>query len=289
MRGGLLDEAGTSGYCFGVVRRNGAGIAISRLEPMYERRFRGGRWGLGGRSRIGPVPGRRLGRSAAGFTLIELLVVVAILAILSVLTLNVAWDGIAVARRTRCLSNLHQIGLGMFLYGEDHNHRKPPLPLSWTSPNVKQKNEFVGLGLLIDDYIGTHEVLLCPAIKPANDNNSDRDMWRASSLVGSSYLYQYYHPYSTYKDVTDSAEMFQRTSSLIDEPLTDAMVMDINFEYWPTIQGPVGSHLRLETSNVLFKDGSAGTYAYDEGLVAPTYKLFPLWALWNNAHALRRR
>lgn len=229
------------------------------------------------------------GGLSRGFTLIELLVVVAILAILSVLTLNVAWDAVAVARRTRCISNLHQIGLGMFQYGEDHDHRKPAFPYSWTSPNVKENWEYVGLGRLIDGYISTHEVLLCPGIEPANDNNSDRDMWRRSSLVGSSYLYQYFHPYSNYGDTSDSEELFRRTSSLIEGPMTDAMVMDLNFEYWPTIQSSVRCHRRLEISNVLFKDGSAGTYSIDEGLLALNWKAYNVWTLWENAHTLRNR
>jgi prepilin-type N-terminal cleavage/methylation domain-containing protein len=229
------------------------------------------------------------GDRAAGFTLIELLVVVAILAILSVLTVQVAWDAIAVARRTRCISNLHQIGLGMFMYGEDHNHRKPALPYSWTTPNVKEYGKMVGLGLLIDGYISTHEILLCPGIDPASDNNSDREMWRQSSLVGSSYLYEYYHPYSQYGDTTDAAELFRRTTSLIEDPLTDAMVMDLNFDVWPTIQGPVRCHQRLEVSNVLFKDGSASTHSIHEGLIAPNFKTFNVWVLWENAHALRAK
>jgi prepilin-type N-terminal cleavage/methylation domain-containing protein len=55
-----------------------------------------------------------------GFTLIELLVVIAIIALLAALLLPVLGHARAAAKKSTCISNLHQIDLAMILYVDDH-------------------------------------------------------------------------------------------------------------------------------------------------------------------------
>ena len=72
------------------------------------------------------MPCRRQGtRSLTGFTLLELLVVIAIIGILAALLLPAISRAKERANRTRCKSNLHQIGLALDMYAEANRDLLP--------------------------------------------------------------------------------------------------------------------------------------------------------------------
>ena len=64
-------------------------------------------------------------KKSKGFTLIELLVVIAIIAILAAILFPVFQKVRENARRTACLSNLKQIGLGIVQYNQDFDEKQP--------------------------------------------------------------------------------------------------------------------------------------------------------------------
>jgi prepilin-type N-terminal cleavage/methylation domain-containing protein/prepilin-type processing-associated H-X9-DG protein len=94
-------------------------------------------------------------RTRRGFTLIELLVVIAIIAILAAILFPVFARARENARRTSCLSNLKQIGLGVMQYTQDYDEK---YPMGFRGSGVNQ-TWFLDTA----PYLKSVEVFRCPS------------------------------------------------------------------------------------------------------------------------------
>ncbi len=87
--------------------------------------------------------------SFPAFTLIELLVVIAIIAILAAILFPVFARARENARKSSCLSNLKQIGLGTIMYAQDYDEAVPRGFFTWQVPLMP--------------YIKSGQVFSCPS------------------------------------------------------------------------------------------------------------------------------
>ncbi len=113
-----------------------------------------------------------------GFTLIELLVVIAIIAILASILFPVFGRAREQARRSACLSNLKQIGLGLMQYTQDYDERMP-------FANYDGNN---GLGFwwmdAIEPYVKSTQIYTCPSRNTFSGNPNDYTLYRPRAQRG---------------------------------------------------------------------------------------------------------
>ena len=90
------------------------------------------------------------------FTLIELLVVIAIIGVLAGILLPVLSRTRESARRTQCMSNIKQIGMGLIMYANENSDTFPSdTAYSGASPAMR------GLNLLFNTYVSDNKFFNC--------------------------------------------------------------------------------------------------------------------------------
>ena len=136
-------------------------------------------------------------RSICGFTLIELLVVVSIIALLVSILLPSLGRARASAKKVVCMSNLHQMGIGVYAYASENNDFVPPMD-PWYNDNYSDELDVLfkhgvkrGFGILVPQYISTVELFICPEDKYIlNVYEPGKPMEQyAGGKVHTSYLY----------------------------------------------------------------------------------------------------
>lgn len=100
----------------------------------------------------------------AGFTLIELLVVIAIIAILASMLFPTFSRAREQARKSVCISNLRQIGLGVLQYTQDYDERYPSgYPFWGTTALFPGMNDRDSLVNVVNPYIKSTQIWACPS------------------------------------------------------------------------------------------------------------------------------
>lgn len=142
-----------------------------------------------------------------GFTLIELLVVIAIIAILAAILFPVFAQARAAARKTSCLSNLKQLGLGFQMYSQDYDETFPGIRFGnnpgegwpWTVfPGSVDWNGVFTHG--IQPYVKNMQILQCPS-------GTDTNRWSGEKGIGycyNEYMYNFYNGYNKQASVANA-------------------------------------------------------------------------------------
>ncbi len=92
---------------------------------------------------------------ANGFTLIELLVVIAIIAILAAILFPVFARAGEKARQSSCLSNVHQLSVGILMYAQDFDERLIP---------SRDKTNNLIWSAYLQPYVRNTQVFICPSV-----------------------------------------------------------------------------------------------------------------------------
>jgi prepilin-type N-terminal cleavage/methylation domain-containing protein/prepilin-type processing-associated H-X9-DG protein len=176
-----------------------------------------------------------------GFTLIELLVVIAIIAILAAILFPVFAKAREKARQTSCLSNLKQMGLGMYQYAQDYDESYPFVYAGPPNP----ANRMIWSDL-IQPYEKNTQICRCPSATVLN--------WSPSGPPVSAA--QYYITYCCPMNAQPGPQLFPEgetslTMASLTQPAQDFMIFDAtNFwTHYSAIGTGNGSNVYAPTGN----------------------------------------
>lgn len=148
-------------------------MAVRSVNPSYPKR---------------PARGARVAR--AGFTLLDVLVVIVVISLLLALMTPSIMRVTESARRVVCASNLHQVGLGLAMWVNDHDGLLPPSrhadnqgiressPLLQIAHAGRHEDDWDGLGYLHQGgYLTAASLFYCPSHKGENTFDKYSDAW----------------------------------------------------------------------------------------------------------------
>jgi prepilin-type N-terminal cleavage/methylation domain-containing protein/prepilin-type processing-associated H-X9-DG protein len=222
-----------------------------------------------------------------GFTLIELLVVIAIIAILAAILFPVFAQAREAARKTACLSNTKQLGLGLYMYAQDYDEVLPyhDFTNSGNPTYVDNFGDPSGPGwksnylYALMPYTKNRGIFRCPSAAPnpgvppteLSDSNYDGN----GAVMGKS-LAVIQNP----ADIVFIHEEKLRSSRarVRPFPVYDASGNIAGYQSWNYVDstGPYYSVLHMQGGNILFADAhakyrrGAGMRSGDFGLVPAT-------------------
>jgi prepilin-type N-terminal cleavage/methylation domain-containing protein/prepilin-type processing-associated H-X9-DG protein len=168
------------------------------------------------------------------FTLIELLVVIAIIAILASILFPVFGRARENARRSSCLSNMKQLGLGMMQYTQDYDEKFPcPGATDWNGEfrNDNGTAARASWRQKIFPYVKSVQIFICPS-NIAGGSNFPTDMaGEGYPAIGRSYLIN-----ANLNSVPAAAGTWGMPIAAIQESATRIAVVEGSYKDWDATQ-----------------------------------------------------
>ena len=215
-------------------------------------------------------------RNKDGFTLIELLIVIAVVALLSALLIPVFAKVRARSQQAVCLSNLHQISLGVFQYAQDSDDRYPyggdPSDLEtntwefwqngkyWPAIQQMQASDQI-LPNIIAGYVKDKNLWHCPADIGFDVGGSFEDLPLAAhpscfEAFGMSYLYT--TPLALDKQTIGNVRAWSRSPPYNEHDPVDVPLFSDHVGHWHG-----GTERSQERLNMVMIDGHAISVSRD--------------------------
>jgi len=225
------------------------------------------------------------------FTLIELLVVIAIIAILAALLLPALARAKEEGNRAVCKSNLHQLGIGALMYGNENRNYLPDMRVyPYVSPNPATPPQPSGPGnwawdvsdyfiQIMQGYGATRDVFYCPSNKQFNSDLSWYfDVTNSSYFKITGYLWLlngqknipplYYRTNLAGASVPLPGGLIAMTPPSKTEYVMD-LVVSLNGDYTDIKAGEFSGNplIKQRTNHLIGKKAAGGNIVFEDGHV----------------------